>query len=517
MHRGGPGGCGESAEIGISCLGMSLPLKFRTSRLLVLPFPPALHRVESDFMLSLLQPPVRLCDGVGRRELLRAGGLSALGLTLPWLDGSVSRADSATISATGGKAKSCIVLFLMGGPPQHSTFDPKPGAPAEVRGQFEPVSTAVPGMQICELWPRTALITDRLAILRAMSTGDNAHSSSGYYMLTGQPHAPMNAENANPGFPNDFPNIGAMSRRLLSPRGQLPGAVRLPHRIFNTDGSVWPGQDAGFLGQAVEPWLLNCQPATAAARIDEFSLSSEVSEQRLQQRRQLLQNLRSSLPATAAITAENTYDQLIEKAFDVLGSSPARQAFELEHESAVTRDRYGRSQFGQSVLMGRRLVEAGVSLVQVNWYRGPEEPSDAPCWDSHARESQRLKDVLCPSADQALAALVEDLTERGMLEETLVVVMAEFGRTPRFNGAAGRDHWGHVFSVALAGGGVRGGTVYGASDEIGAYAKEGRVSPQDLTAPIFHCLGLDPHSTITDTLGRPLPISRGEVISEILS
>lgn len=484
-----------------------------------LPLPLPASRIclsESPIMLSLQQSPVRLCEGFQRRELLRAGGLGALGLTMPWLDGSVAKAAPDVVAPTGGQAKACIVLFLMGGPPQHSTFDPKPNAPAEVRGQFGPISTAVPGLQICELWPRTALITDRLAILRAMSTGDNAHSSSGYYMLTGQPHAPMNAENVNPGFPNDFPNLGATTRRLLSPRGQLPAAIRLPHRIFNTDGSVWPGQDAGFLGQAVEPWLLNCQPANPAYRIDEFSLSSDISDDRLQARRQLLQNLKTSLPATASITAENTYDQLTEKAFDVLGSSPARQAFELEYESAATRDRYGRSQFGQSVLMGRRLVEAGVSLVQVNWYRGPEEPSDAPCWDSHARESQRLKDVLCPSADQALAALVDDLTERGMLQETLVVVMAEFGRTPRFNGAGGRDHWGHVFSVALAGGGVRGGTVHGASDDIGAYAKEGRVSPQDLTATIFHCLGLDPHATITDTLGRPLPISRGEVISSIL-
>lgn len=465
-------------------------------------------------MLSLFHSFPRNPSGVPRRELLRAGGLGALGLSLPWLDGSLAAAVRPAGGAMAGRARSCIILFLMGGPPQHSTFDPKPGAPQEVRGAFGPIATAVPGIQLCELWPKTALVTDRLAILRAVSTGDNAHSSSGYYMLTGQPHAPMNAENANPGFPNDSPNLGAIVRRLSAPRGQLPAAIRLPHRIFNTDGSVWPGQDAGYLGQSVEPWLLNCRPADANPQIDEFRLSADVTDERLRQRRSLLQDLSAKTSAAAAV--ERSYDGLSDRAFDVLASSPARQAFELDRESAEVRSRYGRSQFGQSVLMARRLVEAGVSLVQVNWYRGPEEPSDAPCWDSHARETQRLKDVLCPSADQATAALIEDLTERGLLDETLVVVMAEFGRTPRFNGAGGRDHWGHVFSAMLAGGGIRGGVIYGASDALGAWPKDGKVTPQDLTATLLHCMGIDPHTTITDPLGRPIAVSRGTVISSIL-
>jgi hypothetical protein len=481
-------------------------------------FPASLSSFEScPQMLSLQQQPVRLCDGVARRQLLHIGGLSALGLGLPQLwQLSSAQAASPLVSKPAARAKACIILFLMGGPPQHSTFDPKPNAPQDIRGAWGPIATSVPGLQLCELWPRTALLADRLAILRAMSTGDNAHSSSGYYMMTGVPHAPMNAENANPGFPNDSPHLAAIARSLLSPRGQLPAAVRLPHRIFNTDGSVWPGQDAGYLGRAVEPWLLNCQPASASARIDEFLLSNDVDERRLQQRRQLLRHLHPSLPGQLRMS-DAGWDQLTDRAFDVLGSSPAREAFELDREPVELRDRYGRSQFGQSVLMGRRLVEAGVSLVQVNWYRGPDEPSDAPCWDSHARETQRLKDVLCPSADQALAALLEDLSERGMLDETLVVVMSEFGRTPRMNGAGGRDHWGHVFSAVMAGGGIKGGAVYGASDEIGGYAKENKTSPQDLTATIFHCLGLDPHAVIHDTLGRPIPISRGEVIQGILS
>ncbi|MGE5192440.1 MAG: DUF1501 domain-containing protein [Deltaproteobacteria bacterium] len=470
-------------------------------------------------MLSINGRGTRLCDRVPRRELLRVGGLSALGLSLPQLLGSraLTAEENAARKIHKGSAKSCIVLFLMGGPPQHSTWDPKPDAPAEVRGEFNPIETVVPGISISELMPRTALLTDRIAIIRSMSSNDNAHSSSGYYMLTGQPHAPMNFENANPGPPNDYPSLGAVVRRMEQRTADLPPAVTLPHRIFNTDGSVWPGQDAGFLGRSTDPWLLNCKPADPDFRVNEFSLNVDVSPQRLTDRHSLLNQVNQRLDEIERTGRPRYYEKLTEQAFNLLNSSKSRQAFRLDAEGDTMRDRYGRTQFGQSVLMARRLIEAGVKLVQVNWYRGPEEPADAPCWDSHAREAQRLKAVLVPPADQAYSALLEDLAARGMLDETLVVCMAEFGRTPRFNPAGGRDHWGHVYSVALAGGGVRGGTVYGASDPIAAYPRENRVQPQDLTATIFHCLGYDPQTEIYDTLGRPLPLSRGEVIRPVLA
>lgn len=450
--------------------------------------------------------------------MLRVGGLGVAGLTLPalWQARTAHAATPSSEVIGRGSAKSCIVLFLMGGPPQHSTWDPKPKAPVEVRGEFGPIDTVVPGIQLCELFPQTARHTDKLAILRAMSSGDNAHSSSGYYMLTGQPHAPMNFENANPGFPNDYPNLGAIVRKYIPARGTLPAAVRLPHRIFNTDGSVWPGQDGGFMGRAAEPWLMNCSPGDPNFRVPEFSLSADVNERRMSDRKSLLEQVNGQFDAAAKSGLPSTYGKYAQQVFDLLGSTASRQAFDLDREPAAVRDRYGRTQFGQSVLLGRRLVEAGVGLVQVNWHRGPEEPSDAPCWDSHARESLRLKTNLMPPADQAISALLEDLQTRGLLDETLVVCMAEFGRGPRINGAGGRDHWGHVFSVALAGGGVCGGRVYGASDAIGAYPQEGKVQPEDLTATIFHCLGLDPHTEMYDTLQRPLPISRGEVIQQIL-
>jgi hypothetical protein len=470
-------------------------------------------------MFSIFGKQNRLCDGISRREILRVGGLGAFGLSLPFLSRQrQARAETAPVAQAGAKrAKSCIVLFLMGGPPQHSTWDPKPDAPKEVRGEFGPISTSVPGTQFCELLPRMSQLADRLAVLRAVSSNDNAHSSSGYYMMTGQPHAPMNFENANPGFPNDHPNMGSIVRKLVPDRGSLPSSIRLPHRISNTDGSVWPGQDAGFLGRSVEPWLLNCKPADPGFRVDELTLNAEISDHRLAGRRTLLDHVNQRLDATEKAGNKNGYGRLAEQAFNVLNSNDSRQAFQLDLESAEMRDRYGRNQFGQSVLLCRRLVEAGVSLVQVNWYRGADEPSDAPCWDSHAREAQRLKTVLAPPADQAMSALVHDLEQRGMLDDTLVVCMAEFGRTPRFNGAGGRDHWGHVYSVAMAGGGIKGGVVHGSSDAIGAYPASGRVQPQDLTATIFHCLGLNPESEIHDTLGRPIPISRGDVIHQILA
>jgi len=452
-----------------------------------------------------------------RREMLRLGGLGALGLALPQLL-QAQQAPTVTARRAGGfgQARSCIVLFLMGGPPQHSTWDPKPGAPANVRGAFGPIATRVPGIQICELMPRLAHWTDKLTLLRAVSTGDNAHSSSGYYMMTGRPHQPMNFENANPGAPNDWPTLGALVQSVRRERGLFPAAIRLPHRIFNTDGSVWPGQDAGFLGRAADPWLFTCQPGAPQFNLPEFGLDPQLSPPRLRQRQSLLRRLDHDLAAVQRSGVLATFDRHQQRAFDLLRSAHEGGAVRLEQESAAVRDRYGRSPFGQSVLLARRLVEAGVALVQVNWYRGPDEPSDNPCWDSHTQETERLRTVLVPPMDQAFAALLEDLSQRGLLAETLVVCLAEFGRTPRFNNRGGRDHWGSVFSVALAGGGVRGGVVHGASDALGAQPAQARVQPQDLTATILHCLGIDPDSQIHDRLGRPIAACTGEVIRQVL-
>ena len=228
-------------------------------------------------MLSLLAPTAsRLCDGLSRREVLRVGGLSALGLSLPDL---LQARETARPGAA--KGKSCIVLFLMGGPPQHSTWDPKPDAPPEIRGEFGPIDTNVPGIRFASTLPKLSRHADKLCVLRAMSTGDNAHSSSGYFMLTGVPHQPMQVENANPGAPNDWPNIAAIVRKLRGDSNGLPSTVRLPMHIFNTDSSVWPGQDAGFLGRASDPWLFRCEPGAVNFRIPEFTLPADVAVDRL--------------------------------------------------------------------------------------------------------------------------------------------------------------------------------------------------------------------------------------------
>jgi hypothetical protein len=387
-----------------------------------------------------------------------------------------------------------------------------------VRGEFGHIATAVPGMSLGELLPQTATLADRLCLLRAMRTGDNAHSSSGYYMLTGVPHQPLNAENVNPGAPNNWPQFASIVRHLQPDAASLPNAVRLPQHIHNTDGSVWPGQDAGFLGRASDPWLFRCQPASADFRIPEFSLPEELPLDRFHSRQSLLDEIERLRAASRREDASGgSYQKAIDQAFDLLTSREARAAFDLSQESDTSRDRYGRSQFGQSLLLSRRLIEAGVRLVQVNWFRGPDEPFDAPCWDSHVREADRLKKVLMPTFDQAYSALLSDLDGRGMLDETMVVCMSEFGRSPKINVVAGRDHWGSVFSVALAGGGLRGGYIHGASDTIGGEPKDGMVRPQDLLATMFQSLGLSPATEIHDPLGRPFPIARGEVVREIMA
>ncbi len=466
-------------------------------------------------MLRLLGARSRLCDGLRRREMLRIGGLGLLGAGLD-LRGLLAADQARAGAGSGPKAKSCIVIFLMGGPPQHSTWDPKPDAPADVRGAFKPIATKVPGMFISELLPKTAQVADKLCLIRSMSTGDNAHSSSGYYMLTGRPHAPMNFENANPGAPNDAPCFGALAGRVLTPGGSLPGTMTLPHRIFNTDGSVWPGQDAGFLGRAQDPWLLNAKLTPQGYRIQEIDLPDDLAPARVARRRDLLELVKRQADRLDPGGSVLAHDARARQAFDILASTRARGAFRLEEEPDAVRERYGKSPLGQGCLLARRLVEAGVRLVQVNWYRGPDEPPDTPCWDSHTKETARLRDVLVPPTDAALSGLIADLDARGRLDDTLVVCMSEFGRSPRLDGNGGRGHWGSAFSVALAGGGIKGGIIHGSSDKFAAQVKDARVRPEDLFATIFHCLGVDPSTEYYDPLGRRHEISRGQVVREIL-
>lgn len=468
-------------------------------------------------MLSFQANSTRLCDRLTRREWLRVGGLGAFGLSA----GSLRSAHAAQPAATGelaasfGKAKRCIVLFMLGGPPQHETWDPKPQAPTEIRGDFGTIATATPGYHIGELMPQTAKLTEQIAILRAMATDDNAHSSSGYWMLTGRPHSPKGQENALPGAPNNWPSLPAVVRHLKGDHTSLPGAIRLPEEIWNTGRIVWPGQDAGWLGDHADPWLVTCDPNKADFHVPDIGLPVEISPERFS-RRNALRNFMNEHVPSLANTPVKRWSSWQHKAVELLGSTGAQSAFALDQEHAAVRDRYGRNRFGQSVLLARRLIEQGVSLVQVNWTRWEDDENVAPAWDTHAKNAERLKNALMPPMDQAYSALLGDLSERGMLEDTLVVWMGEFGRSPKINASGGRDHWGHCFSVALAGGGVRGGVVHGQSDRQGGYPLDGRVEPQDLSATVFHCLGIDPESTIRDPFGRPLTITTGQPIRAVM-
>lgn len=461
--------------------------------------------------------------GITRRDWLSMGGLGIGGATLgnlvasPKLFAAESTEPAVQSPANGsfGRAKSVILFWLNGGPAQQESWDPKPEAPIELRGPFAPIATKTPGLKVCELMPRTAMLTDKIAVLRAVATDDNAHSSSGYAMLTGVPHIPPNSESVTAKAPNLHPSADAVIRYLRPGRQGLPSSVVVPEHIWNDGNFPWPGQDAGFLGRKYDPWLLHCDPNSPQFKIPDLAFPDEISSARFDQRRTLLDSINRRLDDTIQSSIASNYLEESRQAIRLLSASAGKGAFDLSSEPDAVRDRYGRTRYAQSVLLSRRLVEAGASIVRINWTRIADKPNGGG-WDTHASHAQASKDFLMPIMDHAYSALLEDLDQRGLLDTTLVVWLGEFGRTPRFNGNGGRDHWGHVFSVALAGGGIRGGTIYGSSDKEAAFPMDGRVEPRDLLATIFHCLGYHADTELHDTLGRPFPISRGDVIRQIV-
>ena len=446
-----------------------------------------------------------------RREWIRLGGLGALGLSLPDL--------LATNAPSGGKkfgrAKSCIILFLGGGPPQHETFDPKPAAPLEIRGDFKPIGTSVPGMHFCELLPRVAKAANKLTIIRSMHSDINNHAISGYWMMTGRQHK---SPGDVPASPDDWPSIASVVGQLQPSRRSPLSSVVLPERVVNNPGIPWPGQNGGFMGRTWDPFLFQCEPNAPDFRVDELSLTEDVPLARMSGRAGLLDQLDRQLQSQTKGDALAGLTRARKQAMGVLTSGPTRRAFELDREPDSIRDAYGRHKFGQSVLLARRLIEAGTRLVQVNFPREPGDLSSPnPLWDTHRKNSDRLKQNLCPPFDLAFSTLLEDLQRRGLLDETLLVVMGEFGRTPKINKYGGRDHWGSCYSVALAGGGVPGGQIIGSSDDHAAYPKSRPLRPPDLAATIFHLLGISHHAEFKDRLDRPLPVvDGGNPIKEIV-
>lgn len=474
------------------------------------------------FSLEDHAPPPN--DGISRREWLRVGGLSALGLTLPGLLRGGERATStpaaprlsrALQGATFGRARNVIFLWLQGGPPQHETFDPKPDAPVDIRGPFRPIATNVPGMRFSELLPRIACRADKLAVVRSIATNDDNHDVSGYWVLTGYPYGPGSARQIKP---NDWPYFGSIVK-MLKPSERLPAltSVWVPDMMRLNDNVTPAGQTAGFLGKLWEPERFVGDPAAPAYQIEGLSLRGDLSRFRLNRRRNLLAQVDRHFGAIERGGAVEAWDRLSQQAFDLVTSGRAREAFDLSREPASLRDRYGRYSWGQTTLLARRLVEAGVRLVHVNWMREPGDSAvDNPLWDTHAQNADRLQDVLCPQFDVTFAALLDDLEQRGLLDETLVVAIGEFGRTPRINAQGGRDHWGRVFSFALAGAGIAGGQVFGASDRTGAFPTTDPIRAHDLTATIFHLLGIDPQGVFYDKSNRPHLLTQGEPLQRLL-
>ncbi|MBI1913658.1 MAG: DUF1501 domain-containing protein [Planctomycetes bacterium] len=459
-------------------------------------------------MISLPGSGVLLCEGLTRREWLRAGGLGALGLSLP--DLLRQRAEAAPRLARQGhfgRARSCILAFLFGAPAHQDVWDLKPDAPREVRGEFKPIATTVPGILVGEHVPRVARQAHRFAIVRSVSHPDNTHTVAMHYMLTGHRHLQPATNPQNK--PTDFPTFGAVMRYLRPGPGPLPSGVSLnsPANQVSAANHIFPGFFAGFLGSAHDPLFVAQDPS-----LDDFrpfpSVEGAVA-QRLLDRRVLLSVVDAQRRVLAQSAAVRALDAHEARAFDLVTSPAARRAFDLSRESDRARDRYGRTPFGQGLLLARRLVEAGVGLVTVNWAR------DDAFWDTHADNFRLLKNSLLPPFDVAFAALLEDLAQRGLLDETLVVCLGEFGRTPKINGAAGRDHWAPCNSVVLAGGGVCGGQVYGASDRQAAFPTTAPVSPGDLSATIYQALGIDTHTQVRDHLGRPLPLSDGAPVTAL--
>jgi hypothetical protein len=467
-------------------------------------------------MFPILGSRTRLCDGLSRRELMRVGGVSAFGLTLPGLL-AASQSPVAGIMPTDktfGRAKNLIYLWLQGGPPQHETLDPKPEAPLEIRGPFKSINTNVPGIDFCELLPRTARIADKLAIVRSMSTDDNIHSSSGYWVMTGYKYVGPNARTIQP---TDWPYFGSLVK-LLKPSESLPplSTVWIPDMMRLNESVTPAGQSGGFLGSQWTPDRFVGDPNSPNYKVGGLSLG-DLPPMRVRERASLLSQVEQHFGGLERGSFMRDYDKFQQQAFDLMTSDRAKRAFAIEEEPDEVRDRYTRTTWGQSCLMARRLIEAGVRMVHVNWPREPGDNAvDNPLWDTHAQNHDRVEDVLCPQFDVTFTTLIEDLEQRGLLDETLVVAIGEFGRTPKINGNGGRDHWGSVFSFAMAGAGVSGGQVYGASDANGAYPARDRVRPGELTATIFHLLGIDWSSTFHDREGREHKLTEGQPLFKLL-
>lgn len=469
-------------------------------------------------MLSLF-PSALKQRRIGRRQWLRMTGLGAGTAALA---GAVAAGESTRDDRGHATAKRCIYLFLCGGPSQPDLWDLKLDAPSGVRTIFSPVQTSVPGLAFSELIPDLAPHAGKLAVIRSMTHGNNDHNGAIAHSLLGQlPTRPGEVYVSR----DDHPALGAILQHQLGSGGVLPPWVVLP-RPFTTLAPPHKGQTGGFLGPKFDPIAFHKEQkgslSDAPLKLDALALAEGVSGDRLARRQSLQQALAPSDQATPAW--KSAYSQ----AEELLTSDRVRSAFDLEREPASLRDRYGRNEYGQSLLMARRLVEAGVRMVNVFWTFFDAKGCQFNLWDNHGVASdvcgvdgqrtgiQQLTHAYCtPSFNRSFPALLTDLADRGMLDDTLVVVAGEFGRTPKINPTSGRDHWAHCYTQLLAGGGIRGGTVYGSSDSQGAYVKDLPVTPDDFAATVLHAFGVSPEAAVPELTGRPVRVTTGTPVTSL--
>ncbi|MCC2668958.1 MAG: hypothetical protein K0Q72_1429 [Armatimonadetes bacterium] len=465
-------------------------------------------------MISIKGNTARLCDGVTRRDFVRVGALGTLGLGLPQLlQAEAMAAEIAKKSGKPGKSpKNCILFFLMGGQSQLDMWDMKPDAPEMIRGEFKPIGTNVPGIQICEHLPQLAKRADKFAIIRSMTHHVKNHAPAGYYALSGM--APKR-DVANFGLNfDDYPALGSVVSMMSPATRQVPSYVQLSPGLVGDTGIQMPGLHAAVLGPQYDPLKVMSDPNDPRFQVEELSLPQGVNDGRLTARRSLLKIVEDEFPLIQEAPGIERMGKFYQRAFNLVTSPEARKAFDINQESPKLRDRYGRNIYAQQLLLARRLVESGVRLVTIVWGGAINMPADF--WDTHQGNFPKQKDHLLPAFDQCYSALLDDLTERGMIDDTLVVAMGEFGRTPRVgqitaNGgtdSTGRDHWPFCYSITLAGAGIRTGQVIGKSDETTSTYTERPVTPEDLAATVYHAMGIDYRAEMHDQLKRPLPIVR---------
>src|SRR5713226_1542214 len=470
------------------------------------------------------------CEGPTRRELLRIGSIGMMGLSLPhfffWRDQAHAAAASKYAGARGWEsAKSVVMIFLQGGPSHIDIWDPKPDAPSNIRGEFKPINTNVSGIQLSETMPMLGQQMDKATLIRSMSYTPNGlfnHTAAIYQMLTGYPPDKVSPSGQlEPPSPADFPTAGSQVSKLKPPTEPVLPFVEMP-RPLQESGVIGKGGAAGFLGKAYDPYRLYQDP-NKPIKLDDLTLRKDVSPDRLKERFYLLKGINESMPDLEKAVSSYALDEYYQKAYTLLLSGKARAAFDLEQEKQEVRERYGRTTFGQGALLARRLVQAGTRFVQLNLPAVANGDPTVDAWDTHSSNFGPLKNLHCPVLDKALSALLEDLAQRGLLEETLVVAIGEFGRSPRLgvstsgntNSPDARDHWPYCYTGLVAGGGIRGGELYGQSDDTGSSPKENPVHPTDLLATMYYSLGIDPGQMVLNELNQPRELVKGQPLVKL--